>query len=105
MLAHGKLGKDAALIWFLHTPWRWCFWRWPKIERMGQFGRYTYRWRIGPLDGKWRPAYPQHLRLYDTWCSYRLEAAAWRWAVQIDLWYQPRWRVTLRVARQRRIEL
>lgn len=54
LVAHGKLGKDTALIWFLWNPLNWRYWRWPRVERMGQFGRYTYRWRIGPIDGKWR---------------------------------------------------
>lgn len=105
IVAHGKAGQNAALIWFLWWPLNWKFWRWPGVERIGQFGRYEYRWRIGPLDGKWRPVYPQHFRAYDTWASWRMEAAFWRVSVVADLWYTPRWRVTVRFQRQRRIAL
>ena len=64
VIADGRIGRDAALRWFLWHPLRRGSWRWPRIERMGQFGRYTYRFQIGPVDGKWRNhAPPERTRL------------------------------------------
>lgn len=63
VIANGRIGPDAAFIWFLWNPFNWRFWRWPHVERMGRFGRYEYRWRIGPLDGKWRNHPPERMNL------------------------------------------
>lgn len=61
IIAHGTVRR---LRWFLWHPLRRGAWRWPRVERMGQFGRYQYRWRIGPLDGKYMNYTPEKGRDY-----------------------------------------
>jgi hypothetical protein len=63
IIAHGRLGKDGALIWFLWHPFRRGAWRWPRIEQQGQFGRYCYRFSFGPIDGKYRNHEPERTSL------------------------------------------
>jgi len=63
IIAHGSFGKDAALIWFFCHPFRRGAWRWPRIVRQGQFGRYEYRFAFGPIDGKWRNHDPERTQL------------------------------------------
>lgn len=62
IIAHGS-HSQGGLVWFFWNPLRWCFWRWPKVERDGQFGRYFYRFRFGPIDGKWRNHPPEQTQL------------------------------------------
>lgn len=63
VIAYGHIGKDAPLVWFLWNPLEWRYWRWPSVHRMGQFGRYTYRFHFGPIDGKWLNHTPERTTL------------------------------------------